>query len=177
MWEEFSSVCVCVCTQRKEVKSDLWCGSCVYICVIGTHVFICMDPYVHTCSKVYIFCVRAWTCGMWKSFLIATVMLKPVGTLKQLPHVSLSIFLNCSAMFRASPNDFHNRAVTQPFTPCEKIPTHLNPYLHRLNETEKLLYVAFSFTSLIPSLFPLRFSWVCNYLTIQIQALSCGITI
>lgn len=45
----------------------------------------------------------------------------------------LEYFLNCSEMFRGSPNDFHNRAVTWPFTPREKIPTPLNSRLCRLN--------------------------------------------
>lgn len=38
----------------------------------------------------------------------------------------LEYFLNCSEMFRAFPNDFHNHVVTRPFTLCEKIPTHLD---------------------------------------------------
>lgn len=46
----------------------------------------------------------------------------------------LEYFLNCSEMFRASPNDFHNRAVTWPFTPCEKNSCAFkNPPLCRFN--------------------------------------------
>lgn len=57
----------------------------MYSCVTCTCVFICMDLYVH---EMYIFLYAQDL----EIFLITGVILRPVGTLKPLPHVSLSIF-------------------------------------------------------------------------------------
>lgn len=107
-------------------------GSCVYICVICTCVFICMNLYVYMCRKcIFSVCVHGRVaCG---NLFNRNCHVEASWHPEAITSCVLEYFLNCSEMFRASPNDFHNRAATWPFTPCEKIPTHLNQLLHRLN--------------------------------------------
>lgn len=99
------------------------------VCVYVSHttcVFICTD--LHACGEsIFLFVrarvrTRARPGDVWyvEIFLITAVTLKPLGTPEAITSCVLEYFLNCSEMFRASPNDFHNRAVTWPFTPCEK---------------------------------------------------------
>lgn len=144
-------MCVCVCgDQICDVREV---GSCVYKSVTSMCVFICMNLYVHMWRKcIFSVCVRGRVvCG---NLFNRNCHVEASWHPGAITSCVLEYFLNCSEMFRASANDFHNRAVTWPFTPCEKIPPHLNALLHRLNPTEKLLYSAFSFRSVIPSLIP-----------------------
>lgn len=84
------------------------CGKCIFsVCVRGR--VVCGNLFNHNCH------VEA----NWHPEAVTSCVLE--------------CFLNCSEMFRATRNDFHNRAVTWPFTPCELISTPLNPPLRQLN--------------------------------------------
>ena len=141
------SVCVCVCVcvcGEGEVRSDMWCKRSLKLCVYMCHRHMCV--YLHESMCVHVqkcifsvcvcVCVSVSVCG---DLFNRNCHFEASWHPEAITSCVLEYFLNCSEMFRASPNDFHNRAVTRPFTPCEKIPTHLNPLVHRLNRTEKAI--------------------------------------
>lgn len=163
-------VCVCMCVCRGG-RSNQICAVREVVCIYVSYAHMCLFAWIYMCMcgrSVYFLCVCAHGCVVCGNLFNRKCHVEASWHPGAITSCVLEYFLNCSAMFWASPNDFHNRAVTWPFTPCEKIPAHLNAPLHRLNETEKLLYVAFSFKSVILLPFPLRLSWVYNSLSIQI---------
>lgn len=130
-------MCVCVCMSKVKGRLDQICdvrkvGSCVYACVIRTYVFICMTLYMYMCRKC-IFSVCARGLAVSGNLFNRNCHVEASWHPEAITSCVLECFLNCSEMFRVSPNDFHNCAVTWPFTPCERIPTHLNRPVHRLN--------------------------------------------
>ena len=75
-------VCVCVWEGRSDQLGDAReVGSCEPVRVMCTCVFICMDLNVYLCGKC-IFSVRVSRRVHEEIFLITTVSLKPLGTLK-----------------------------------------------------------------------------------------------
>lgn len=84
----FVHMCMCV--------SDQICDAREAVCVYKCHTHMCVYLHESICvhvEEMYIFLVCV-SMNVWfvEIFLITTVMLKPLGTLKRLPHVSLSIF-------------------------------------------------------------------------------------
>lgn len=125
-------VCVCVCMQPQGsqircVMCEKFEDVCIYICVICTFVFICMNSYMYMCRKcIFSECISVLCGNLFNRNCHVEASWHP----PMITSCVLEYFLNCSELFRAAPNDFHNHVVTWPFTPCEKIPTHLNLPLH-----------------------------------------------
>lgn len=160
-----SSVSLCV---QSKGGSDQVCDVEEKLCIHVSYAHVGLFAWIYTCTcagSVYFLCVRGHV--VYGRLFNRNCHIEAIWRPGAITSCVLEYFLNCSEMFRASPNDFHNCAVTWPFMPCEKNPALLNSPLHLLNQTEELLCVAFTCTSVIPSLFPPGVSWVCNFVSIQ----------